>query len=554
MDFAQPWRRWLVVALLVLLLVFSPAAIAQSLPGRLDFLKSKDSTFALFANTSATLQPGKQYPNEVVLITGLPSNPTISARVDLGLHPVCQAPVCAGIRSLALSPDGDTALATSDPDDNHINISTLFLLRNIRAFVKSRNPADLKIRTFRATEFPDLENVSGLAFGPDGTWAVANTIGRGPIDLTYQTARGTVIVITGLPDNPVFSPPFAVPMHSQGNIDLSVDGETLLLNDVTDRTGGVEKNNVFVLQGIGPGGRPPRMVGSATIVKPQEFPAEGTPVVKDARLTVDGKFVISPVGLIREFDSQGLPVGLNQIVIYGPIGPNGKLGVARLLTEADGVEGGPYYAAVSPDGGTALIVNDLDIGGAKLLTGLGSGDPTQIQLKPLPFPFFGPPFPLGPNGPPVLASHVQAKFTPDGETALVANWIIPPLANAPLSPSVSVLTGFQSGNIHVVTHLTSPTLNTFDFNQIIATVPSGLEDYINLYVPASEARINLNTQLNTAIVRADRGDPPGQIVEVLANFTSSVNDLRRQGVLTLRQADTLNALATVGMQAVTGRR
>ncbi len=88
--------------------------------GRLDFLKSKDSSFALFANTSATLQAGKQYPNELVLLTGLPNNPTISARIDLlgSLKPLCQPNVtCGGIRNVVISPDGDTALVSTDPSD-----------------------------------------------------------------------------------------------------------------------------------------------------------------------------------------------------------------------------------------------------------------------------------------------------------------------------------------------------------------------------------------------------------------------------------------------------
>ena len=113
-------------------------------------------------------------------------------------------------------------------------------------------------------------------------------------DLTFDPSqagehRRLVVLITGLPDNPVFSPPFQVPMHSQGNIDLSVDGETLLLNDVTDRSGGSEKNNVFVVKGIAPGGEPPRIVASATIVKDPALPEGGTPIVRDARLTKIGR-------------------------------------------------------------------------------------------------------------------------------------------------------------------------------------------------------------------------------------------------------------------------
>jgi len=101
MNFQMTLRRRMMMAILVLLLGFGCEALAQTTTGRLDFLKSKDSSFALFANTSGTVEPGKQYPNEVVLITGLPSNPTIAARVDVGLHPICQTPVCAGLRNLA---------------------------------------------------------------------------------------------------------------------------------------------------------------------------------------------------------------------------------------------------------------------------------------------------------------------------------------------------------------------------------------------------------------------------------------------------------------------
>src|SRR5262245_35828854 len=102
---------------LLLLLLTAQEAGAQT--GRLDFLKTQDSSFALFANTSATFQSGKQYPNELVLITGLPSKPEISARVSLPVQVLCQDPAgpCGGIRNVALSPDGDTALLSSDASD-----------------------------------------------------------------------------------------------------------------------------------------------------------------------------------------------------------------------------------------------------------------------------------------------------------------------------------------------------------------------------------------------------------------------------------------------------
>ena len=217
----------------VILLTAGNIGLAQPVPiGRLDFLKSKDPSIALFANTSAGARQGKTYPDELVLITGLPSNPTISARIDLlgANKPRCPA-TCGGLRNVVLSPDGDTALVSSDPHDNMI--STLFLLRNIKVFARSKDPADLQVRAFIEKDFPQLDNVSGLAFGPDGRWAVVNTAGPSPIDGSYISTKGTVVVITGLPGDPKFSAPFPVPMHSQGNIDLSLDGGTLLLNDTT---------------------------------------------------------------------------------------------------------------------------------------------------------------------------------------------------------------------------------------------------------------------------------------------------------------------------------
>src|SRR3954467_6129191 len=211
----------------VILLTAGNIGLAQPVQmGRLDFLKAKDPSIALFANTSAGARQGKTYRDELVLITGLPANPAISARIDLlGANlPKCPN-TCGGLRDVVLSPDGDSALVSSDPHDNMI--STLFLLRNIKVFARSKDPADLQVRAFTEKDFPQLDNVSGLAFGPDGRWAVVNPAGPSPIDGSYLTTKGTVVVITGLPDAPRFSAAFPMPMHSQGNIDLSLDGGTL---------------------------------------------------------------------------------------------------------------------------------------------------------------------------------------------------------------------------------------------------------------------------------------------------------------------------------------
>lgn len=306
------FRRLIRIAALILLLAFWAVASAQ--PGRLDFLKAKDSSFALFANTSNTpelIYGGPSYRNELILLTGLPSSPAISARVDLlGSTYICAG--CGGIRNVAISPDGDTALLSSEPSVTYTSTaprteSILFLLRNLRVFARTKDPGDLTIRRLTASEFPQLDNVAGIAFGPDGHWAVVNTYGPGYIDISHTTERGTLVVITGLPDNPVCSSPFPVPMHSLGNIDLSLDGNTLLLNDSTDVSSGSLKANLIVVQGIRPGNTP-RIASIATMPMPSDTAPNGPPVVKSAKLTVDGRFILAPIPLIRAFDAKGMPI------------------------------------------------------------------------------------------------------------------------------------------------------------------------------------------------------------------------------------------------------
>jgi uncharacterized protein (TIGR03437 family) len=550
MTYRKAIQETKVLLILVLLLAVGMTAFAQ--PGSLDFLKEQDSSYALFANTSATHQPGKKYPNELVLITGLPDQPAIAARVPLGhTTPRCPSPelTCGGIRSVVLSPGGDTALAASDPDD--LDPSTLYILSNVRAFVRSRNAADLRIRTIHATEAPQIEELSGLAFGPDGKWAVAHS--RYPIDLNYQREGGSVVVITGLPDRPVFSEPFPVPIHSQGNIQLSLDGDTLLINDTVDNSNTDLscrpcRSNLIVVQGIRPGGPPPSIAASVSIPKPQGYPADGPPVVRFARLSLDGRFVIAPSPLIRELPAAGPPVGWNRVALLGPVW-RGALGEARILTEQDGAAGGPIDAAISPDGDTALIVHNLDMGGARLLTGLSGGDPAKFQMKALPFPFFGPPFPMGSEGPPVLAPHGQAVFTANGETVLVNNWVIPPLARSPLAPSLSVLAGFRAGNVRVVTHLSDPALNPFDNPQQIAVAPSGLLDYLGLWVRDADKRGSLQALINEATGAADRS----AAIDRLMRFLRAVHSFRAEGGLTRVQAEVLVLMATVGVQALSAR-
>src|ERR1700760_2895052 len=102
--FGTPFRR-----IVLLFLIASARSSAQTPAGRLDYLKSKASSFALFANTSNTWSTSDtHYPNELILLTGLPSTPTISARIDLlGAVNLCAG--CGGLRNVAISPDGDTA-------------------------------------------------------------------------------------------------------------------------------------------------------------------------------------------------------------------------------------------------------------------------------------------------------------------------------------------------------------------------------------------------------------------------------------------------------------
>ena len=136
-------------------------------------------------------------------------------------------------------------------------------------------------------------------------------------------------------------------MHSQGNISLSLDGGTLLLNDTTDRSTGVLSSNQIIVRVSSPAADLRGSLRSPTCL----FPIGVTNVlmpVRDAKLTLDGRFVLAPIPIIRAFDQNGQPVAYNQFEILGPV--RGANLPARVLTEADGVIGGPIYAAISPDG------------------------------------------------------------------------------------------------------------------------------------------------------------------------------------------------------------
>ena len=550
------FSAWLLgtLTLALVALVATPALAQTTSIGRLDFLKSKDASFALFANTSSS-NTGQPYPNDLVLLTGLPFKPVISARLGLfGPSRVCRQ--CGGLRSVAISPDGDTALVTSDPTSVNNPAATrtssaLFVVRNLRTFVKTKNPDDLRITTFKASEYPDLDNVAGLAFGPDGRWAVANSVSQAYDDGTYTAESGRVIVITGLPDNPVFSAPIPVPMHSLGTLDFSLDGGTLLLNDVNDFTDGGFKSDQIVVQGIRPGGPVPRVAAVVKTFRTEIFRG-GPPTVRQARLTLDGRFIVAPISGIRSLDANQMPVPLDEIAIMGPV-RKGRLDITRLLNENDGVRGGPFQLGISPDGDSALVGNALDSGGANLVTGLSTGDSARIKVKALPFGSFGPPYPQGPNGPPVLAPHGPVVYTPDGQSAVVVNFITPPLVGAKLTPSLSLVTGFRTGDLQVAAILNDPTLNPFDFPQQVATPPAGLMDYVSLYVPAGSLRESLLADLNTSIADADRGDRDGEVVDHLAGFIRTLNRMRGDGVLTSSQVGVMEVLGVAGIQALTGR-
>ncbi len=541
----------LIITIAIYLLSFVVGAFAQtSGPGPLDFLGSKDPSFALFVNTSNVLEtsPGNRinYPNELVLLTGIPFNPAISARIDL-LGPVKLCFLCGGLRSVVISPDGDTALVSSEPSGLQPPTprvaSRLFLLRNLRTFANSKNRDDLRIREFSAADFPQLDNVSGLTFGPDGTWAVVNTAAPGYSFGDHDKIGGSVVVITGLPDNPVFSAPFPVPMHSLGNIDLSMDGQTLLLSDNSDTSGGgTIKSNVIVVHGIRPGDEP-WVAAMTTFATPPGFVTNAPPPVRDAKLTLDGRFILAPIPLIRALDAQGKPLPVNQIAVLGPV-HDGRLDTARILTEADGVTGGPYQAGISPDADSALVGGALDSGSASLVTGL-SGGISHPRIMPLPPSLFG-----GSSINP--KPHAQVVFTPDGNSALVINPITPPLAFSGLSPSLSVLTGFSpffGKNIRLAATLSDLTLNPFDNRQQVATVPSGLMDYVNLYLgPEGDEYRSL---LNDAMAEAGRGNR-NAAVEKLAGFIRKTGFDAQLAVLTPEQSGVLLTLASAGIEALIG--
>jgi hypothetical protein len=71
--------------------------------------------------------------------------PVVSAQIDFGLgDPHCPpGEPCGWLRNIAISADGDTALVPTDASDAQTlagrDESVLILVRNVRAFVQSKN-------------------------------------------------------------------------------------------------------------------------------------------------------------------------------------------------------------------------------------------------------------------------------------------------------------------------------------------------------------------------------------------------------------------------------
>jgi hypothetical protein len=391
-----------------------------------------------------------------------------------------------------------------------------------------------------------LANVTSIVYGPDGRWAVLGSIGPEPFDPSAQNAR--LYVVTGLPDTLTFSDPIPLPITEAERLDLTLDGDTLLVTQAIPVVeDGRPQSGVILIKGIAPGGVDPTIVDMLSLPFPEGFVPFGPPMLDDAKLTLDGRFILAPNPVATAFDPATGFQGLNTITIIGGV-EDGQLEVARVLTEADGAGRGPIMAAVSPDGDTAFVVDGFPPGGGTWLTGLASGDAARIEAVPI--PPFGPEFPLGPDGPPVLAFHNDVYFTPDGNTAIVSSGMAPGLPPQ-FQSSVSVLTGFRNGNIQAVAHLTDPELNIYlPFNQHMATVPSGLVDYINIYLSQNAlARSSLRMLVERAISAADRGDTDGA-VRHLNQFIKQVQDLARRGTLTDGRASTLVMLASVGIKAM----
>ena len=112
-------RKGLIAGRSLLLFGLTPPAWAQTpSSGRLDFLKAQNSSFALLANTSAHTAAGKTISQRSVA----DHRSSVRARNFRAgrswASAIRTAPAgepCGRLRNIAISPDGDTALVTTDP-------------------------------------------------------------------------------------------------------------------------------------------------------------------------------------------------------------------------------------------------------------------------------------------------------------------------------------------------------------------------------------------------------------------------------------------------------
>lgn len=503
--------------LLLTLLVLLPAA-ARGGGGPLGFLEAHDPSQAWVVDSGF----------DPLAVYGLALDPPWQVgldaltRVDVDLagpepELLSTPPLGAGgwLMSFALSPDGDTAVAST------LGPNGLLVVRGLR---QGEPAVDAVLPMER---FPLSLDVS-----PDGRTAVAGLQLGGP-----GTAQ--VAVIAGLPEAPFVEEIVDLGIAAEvlgavESVDFGRDGRRVLVQTALHRHPAPPlfflPDVVLQVVELGPGAA---RVSEPLVLPPQPFLPPGPPfeglatgrALGDSAILCDGDTaVVGSTGALNLFQPDA-----RVLLVRGV--RSGALRVERVLTLAEGVGIAPFQVTVAPDC-SAWITNTFDASVTRI-GGLLSGDLGAVELESHSTVY---PFPAEP------------ALTPDGARLLVHHPRTP--ANGVPPPAVTVLDA-RTGAV-LGPPLGGPVVAWAEVKDgTLATVEPGLVDHLRAlgrsgHGPTTERLVGL---VRRAVALAAEGRPAAARAQLTA-FLAQVDSLAARGVLGPVEAWLYHDLAGAGLQAL----
>lgn len=414
--------------------------------------------------------------------------------------------------SLALSPDGDTALVST------LRPSQVLVVRGLRRGAP-RVTAALPLERFPLS----------FGFAPDGRWAAVGLQLDGP-----GTAQ--VALLGGLPEAPALGRVVDLGVRADvlsavESVDVSRDGGRLLVQTGLHRH---PDPPLFFLPDIALQVVDLRRA-NASASDPLILPAEPTlppepafeglqtgRALGDSVILCDGDTaVVGSTGAIN----LGQPDA--RLIFVGGV-LSDDLRVERVLTPADGVGIGPFQVALGPD--CAAWVSNTVESSVTRIDGLLAGDLDGLELTT---------HPIG------GVAAAEPAVTPDGGTVLVHR----PRAPRDGAPPATVAVIDAGTGEPLGPPLAGPLAAWIEVkDSTLATHPPGLVDHLHaLAEPSNASELGRLVALVERAAERAAADDPAAAREGLLSFSSKVEDLRLRGTIGRVEARLFHDLAATAL-------